>query len=111
MYRAVTDAADAQKMWDARPADFKPEAGNSLAQTYAWIAALRDLGEVDRTVTADAPFAAVFTKTGKRTHVAWNLGNKPRAVTFSDTVNVECPANTGVIKGGAGGASRRDYRN
>ncbi len=94
MYRALTDAADAQKMWDARPADFKPEAGNSLAQTYAWIAALRDLGEVDRTVTADAPFTAVFTKVGKRTHVVWNLGDKPRTVTFSDAVKVECAPNS-----------------
>ena len=92
MYRALTDAADAQKMWDARPAIFKPEAGNSLAQTYAWITALHDLGEVDRTVTADAPFAAVFTKNGKRTHVAWNVGATALTITFSDETKVDCPA-------------------
>ena len=62
------------------------------AETYAWVAALNDLGEVDRTVAADAPFAAVFTRTGKRTHVAWNLSDKPRTVVFSDAVKVECPA-------------------
>ncbi|MST00524.1 MAG: glycoside hydrolase family 81 [Pedosphaera sp.] len=95
MYRALTDPADAQRLWDARVANFKPEAGNSLAQTYAWITALRDLGEVDRTVTADTPFAAVCTKAGKRTHVAWNLGNTPRTVTFSDGVKLQCPPRAG----------------
>ncbi len=98
MYRALTDPVEAQRFWDARSAAFKPEAGNSLAQTYAWITALHDLGEVDRTVTADAPFAAVFTKNGKRTHVAWNLGAKPRTVTFSDGVKVECPARALAMK-------------
>jgi endoglucanase Acf2 len=98
MYRALTDPADARRMWDARPADFKPEAGNSLAQTYAWIAALGDLGEVDRAVSADAPFAAVFTKAGKRTHVAWNLAAESRTVTFSDGVKVECAAQKAAAK-------------
>jgi endoglucanase Acf2 len=92
MYRALSDASDAQEMWDARPANFKPEAGNSLAQAYAWITALHDLGEVDRAVTADAPFAAVFAKNGKHTHVAWNVGATARTITFSDGVAVECPA-------------------
>ena len=91
MYRALSDPADARRMWDARPASLKPDSGNSLAQAYAWITALGDLGGVDRTVSADTPFAAVFTKAGKRTHVAWNLGSAPRVVVFSDGVKLNCP--------------------
>ena len=89
MYRALTDPDDALRMWEARSADFKPEAGNSLAQTYAWLTAFADLGQVDRTVTADTPFAAVFAKQGKRTHVAWNPGLTARTVTFSDGMKLE----------------------
>ncbi len=94
MYRALSDPADARRMWDARPATLKPDSGNSLAQTYAWITAMGDLGEVDRTVAAAAPFAAVFTKAGKRTHVAWNMGPAPRVVVFTDGVKVDCAAHS-----------------
>lgn len=99
MYRALTDPADARRLWDARPATFKPEAGNSLAQTYAWITALSDLGEPDRMVTADTPFAAVFKKAGKSTHVAWNLNADPVTVTFSDGTSLQCPARSVSVKG------------
>jgi endoglucanase Acf2 len=91
MYRALTDPADALRQFHARPASFRPEAGNSLASTYAWLTAFAALGQVDRSVTADAPFAAVFNRAGQRAHVAWNLGAKPRTVTFSDGARLECP--------------------
>ena len=98
MYRALTDPTDAQTMWNARSSGFKPEAGNSLAQTYAWITAFNDLGTVDRSITADAPFTAVFTKDGKRAHVAWNLAKMLRTITFSDGIKVECPAGSFLLK-------------
>jgi endoglucanase Acf2 len=90
MYRALTDPRDALAQFEARPANFQPEAGNSLANTYTWIAALVELGQVDRSVTADTPFYAVFRKEGRRTHVAYNMGNAPRTVTFSDGATVTC---------------------
>ncbi len=40
----------------------RPEAGNSKANAYHWIASLGALGHVDRTVTADVPLFAVFRK-------------------------------------------------
>ena len=43
-------------------------------------------------MTADTPFAAVFTKNGKRSYVAWNLTAKPVTVTFSDRTLLICPA-------------------
>lgn len=91
MYRGLSDPRDALAQFAARPANFKPEAGNSLANTLVWLRALDAFGRVERTVTADAPCYAVFTKAGQRTHVAWNLGSASRLVTFSDGVTVTCP--------------------
>ena len=98
MYRALSDPADALRQFDARKPDYRPEGGNSLANVYAWLTALDALGQVDRTITADAPFYAVFTNAGKRTHVAWNPDAQPRTVTFSDGVAVKCEAHAHGVK-------------
>ncbi len=90
MFRALSDPSDARRMWEGRPAGFKPESGNSLAQTYAWISAINDLGTVERSVTGDTPFAATFLQKGKRTHVVWNLAAAERTVTFSDGTTLKC---------------------
>jgi endoglucanase Acf2 len=39
MQQAMFDPAGARKAWEGRPANFKPEAGNSLCFTEAWISA------------------------------------------------------------------------
>jgi endoglucanase Acf2 len=98
MYRALTDPADALQQWNARAPGYKPEAGNSLTQTYAWITAFSDLGSVDRTVTGGAPFSVVFNKNGQRTHAAWNLRPQPRKIPFSDGTVVDCPAHSLSVK-------------
>jgi endoglucanase Acf2 len=90
VYWALSNPRDALAQFEARPANFKTEAGNSLANTYAWITALDKLGQVDRSVTADTPFYAVFQKEGRRTHVAYNWSAAPRTVTFSDGATVTC---------------------
>ncbi|MDB6149616.1 MAG: Chitin binding protein, partial [Chthoniobacter sp.] len=98
MYRALSDPADALAQFEARPANFKPEAGNSMAFTYLWLSTLAEYGQVDRTVTADTPFYAVFNKAGKKTHVAWNGGIATRTVKFSDGVVLECAQGAFAIK-------------
>ena len=98
MYRALTDPKDALAQFDARKPDYKPEGGNTLANTYLWLTTLDALGQVDRTVTADTPFYAVFKKGEKRTHVAYNPGDQPRTVTFSDGVSVPCPPRSYGVK-------------
>lgn len=92
MYRALSDPGDALRQWNARAPGFKPESGNSLANTWLWLHTLAALGQVDPTVSADHPFHAVFTNDGKKTHVACNLDAQPRTVRFSDGAVVECPA-------------------
>ena len=65
-------------------ASLKPEAGHAVAQTYHWIAALSDLGQVERRVTADTPLYAVFRQGGRRTYVVYNATSRPLPVRFSD---------------------------
>lgn len=91
MYRALSDPADALRQFEAAGDRLRAEAGNSLAHTISWIEVLNAFGAVDRTVTADCPLYAVFRKDGRRTHVAYNMGQSPRTVRFSDgtTVRVE----------------------
>jgi endoglucanase Acf2 len=98
MYRGLSDSAAALRQFNARSASFKPEGGNAFAITYAWLTALSDLGQVDRTITADTPLFAVFNKAGKRSHVAWNLAGESRTVTFSDGVTIVCPPGKAAVK-------------
>ena len=92
MQQATFDATGAKANWAKRPANFKPEPGNSFTQTELWLQVFEALGTIDASVTADTPFAAVFTKKGKRSYVAWNLTDKPVTVTFSDRTLLICPA-------------------
>ncbi len=84
MYRALADAPAAMSDFTAGQAAFKPEAGHALAHTYHWIAALAELGQVDRRVTADTPLYAVFRRDQQRTYVVYNMSSRPLAVHFSD---------------------------
>jgi hypothetical protein len=56
MQQAMFDAPGARKAWDARPANFKPEAGNSLTFTEAWISAFERNGPVPSVATPSSPW-------------------------------------------------------
>jgi endoglucanase Acf2 len=84
MYRALSDPDDAWKQYHADAGKTEPEAGNSHANTLHWIATLRELGQIDPSVTANHPLAAVFSTGKGRTYVAYNLSPQTREVRFSD---------------------------
>ena len=90
MYRALSDPTDAITQYnaarqaEANGAKFPLEAGNSRAALAHWLSALHELGQVDRTITANTPLYAVFTKKGKRTRVAYNGTAAMQTVKFSD---------------------------
>ena len=84
MFRALSDPDDAIRQFDAAKDLGKIEGGNSLANLTTWLHTLKQLGQVDPTVTADYPLYAVFRKGTVRTYVAWNVGSRERLVTFSD---------------------------
>jgi endoglucanase Acf2 len=94
MYHALNDPDDARAQFDAGGEKLVYEAGNSAANTFHWIANLQRLGQVDRSISADYPFAATFMKDGKRTHVAYNPEQKPRSIRFSDGTSLTVAPNT-----------------
>jgi endoglucanase Acf2 len=88
MYRALSDPKDALRQFEAIRDTYRGEGGNSKANTYAWLHALSELGQVERSVTADYPLRAVFGKGDQRTYVVYNMSDGRRAVKFSDGAEV-----------------------
>ncbi|MGO1052273.1 glycosyl hydrolase [Crossiella sp. CA198] len=91
-----------------RAGSYTVEEGETKARTFQWLRNLSALGQVDRTVTANHPLHAVFTRNGARTYVAANISHQPITVTFSNgttlTVGAGKTATTGAItwSGGSG---------
>ena len=55
-----------------------------MRNTFHWVDNLAALGNVDPSVSANYPLAAVFTKSGQRTYVISNLTTASLTVTFSN---------------------------
>jgi len=91
---------------------FSSEEGESKAHTYHWIRNLAALGNVDTSVTADSPLAAVFVKDGHRTYSATNASSVTKTVRFSDGTTLSVPAGrtatTGAFSWVGGGATGGD---
>jgi len=90
-YCAFTDPAKAIQLYDSYP-DRNLKFGVSDAQTYHWLHAMNALGQVDASVTANYPIAAVFKKNNVKTYVAHNYSNATITVTFSDGFQLQVPA-------------------
>mgnify|MGYP000368531635 CR=1 FL=1 len=58
--------------------------GVSDAQTYHWLHTMNAMGQLDATITANHPIAAVFNDGGNKTYVGHNYSDAPITVTFSD---------------------------
>ncbi|MGW2514338.1 glycosyl hydrolase [Streptomyces scopuliridis] len=97
-FEALADPAGAKAKWDAGSAGYTPEAGESKAHTYHWIATLDALGAPDATVTGSVPASAVFSKGGVRTYAAHNFESAARTVTFSDGTTLDVPARSTATK-------------
>jgi endoglucanase Acf2 len=82
-FLSLTDAQAAIDLYNSYP-DRSLKFGVSDAQTYHWLHAMNALGQVDPTITADYPIAAVFNKNGSKTYVAHNYSDQEITVTFSD---------------------------
>ncbi|MET8506597.1 glycosyl hydrolase [Streptomyces sp. NPDC004787] len=102
-FQSLADPATARARWDAGNAAYTPEAGESKAHTYHWIATLDALGAPDPSVTGDLPTSAVFSKNGVRTYAAHNHGTTTRTVTFSDGRTLTVPARSTATGTGTGG--------
>ncbi len=92
MYRALVDPADALRLFEASRDAIVYEAGNSKANTYAWISALGALGQVESGVTANYPLYAVFRKGKTRTYCVYNMAADQRTITFSNGFTLKATA-------------------
>jgi endoglucanase Acf2 len=85
---------------------FTEDQGDSRANILYWLGALRALGRVDTTMTADSPTAVTFRRGDIRTHVAYNPGAAAARVTFSDGTHIDvAPGRTEVLAGPVPSAS------
>ncbi|MFB9725464.1 glycosyl hydrolase [Haloechinothrix salitolerans] len=91
-FESLSDPASAKARWDAEHAAYTPEAGESKAHTYHWLATMDALGAPDTAVTGDIPTSAVFATDTARTYAAHNYGSTSRTVTFSDGTRLSVPA-------------------
>ena len=98
---AMTDPQRALDDFTAVQLNYTEEEGETKAHTYHWIQTFKGLGTVESgkgTITADYPSAAVFSKSGLITYVAYNLGSSPRLVRFSDGMAINVPGEAIGIK-------------
>ncbi|HEY0454774.1 MAG TPA: glycosyl hydrolase [Verrucomicrobiae bacterium] len=98
MYRALSNPDDAIAQFEASAGKYPSEGGNSRLNTMHWIYNLKQLGHVDRTVTADTPLYAVFRSGDKRSYVAYSMRSEPQTVTFSDGFKLQT-SGKGLVKG------------
>ena len=68
--------------------------GISDAQTYHWLHAMKELGEISTSITANDPLAVVFNNNDEKTYVAQNYDIMPKDVIFSDGFKLHVLPNT-----------------
>ncbi|WP_374985405.1 glycosyl hydrolase [Streptomyces fradiae] len=99
--QALYDPARAMGYWNQWNGGYAPEAGETKAHTYHWVATMNSIGSPDMTVTANSPTAVVFDKNGTRTYAAHNYTAETCSVLFSDGGVLNVPARS--TASGAGG--------
>ncbi len=97
-YQALIDAPGAIQLFNAQP-NYTPGASETKAFTYSMLYDLQTLGAVDAAVTANTPLYAVFKAGGTVNHVAYNAGNAPITVNFSDGTSFSVPAGQIAVNG------------
>ncbi|WP_030206191.1 glycosyl hydrolase [Streptomyces sp. NRRL S-87] len=90
--QALYDPPKAMGYWNQWNGGYVPEAGETKAHTYHWVATLNAVGSPDMTVTADSPTAVVFARNGTRTYAAHNYTATACSVLFSDGGVLNVPA-------------------
>ncbi len=107
-FQALADAPAALAQFRAQANSYAIEEGESRAHTFYWLKSLEQVGQVDRSVTANTPLYAVFIKNGIRTHQAANQTGSPLTVRFSDGVQLVVPARSIASTAGPAGPGGDD---
>ena len=86
---ALSDPTAGLARWQPRGS---VELGETRTHTLHWLRALQEMGPPDLSIRADSPHYGVFRQAGgTRTYVAYNPGDDPRLVRFSDGASLEVP--------------------
>jgi len=89
-YQALADPAAALAAWDRWGS---VELGDTRSHALHWLISLQQMGTPDLSVTADTALYAVFKRAdGQSLHLAFNAGQQPITVRFSDGVTLQVPA-------------------
>ena len=88
---AFVDSEEAIRLYDSYP-NRSLKFGVSEAQTYYWLHAMNALGQVEASITADYPIAAVFVKDNIKTYTAHNYTAQDLTVHYSDGYSMTVPA-------------------
>ncbi|MET9390244.1 glycosyl hydrolase [Streptomyces sp. NPDC006624] len=102
--QALYDPGKAMQYWNQWNGGYVPEAGETKAHTYHWVATMDSVGAPDMTVTANTPTAVAFTKSDTTTYAAHNYGAEECSVVFSDGAVLNVPAKS--TASGAGDDTR-----
>ena len=83
--RAMANPVDALARWNANQT-YQPEAGDSRARTVHFLRTLAAVGTLDPTIKANVPTFLALCSNDTSHRFAYNPGNTPLLVTFSDGV-------------------------
>ncbi|MFO1394221.1 MAG: glycosyl hydrolase [Steroidobacteraceae bacterium] len=88
-YIALADPQAGLAAWSRRGS---VEFGETRTHTLFWLLSLKEMGVPELSIGADAPLHAVFRdSSGKLTYLAYNAGDAPRRVTFTDGHTLDVP--------------------
>lgn len=89
-FQSFFDPQTALAKFNSTP--YQAEEGESRTHTMNWLNNIANLGRVDISITANTIMYAVFNNNGLLTYTAYNPGNTPITVTFSDGTELQLDA-------------------
>ncbi len=96
-YLAFYDPAKALNEYATKNYDYSIEL-EAEANNYYWLNAISELGEVDKSITANTESYVVFNKSGVKSYAVFNPPGAPaKTIDFSDGLKFFCPADTLIL--------------
>jgi endoglucanase Acf2 len=96
-YLAFYNPAKALNEYATKNYDYSVEL-EAEANNYYWLHSMDELGEVDKSITANTESYVVFNKNGVKSYAVFNPpGRGVQTIDFSDGLRFTCPADTLII--------------
>jgi len=111
-YYAMAFPEDALEEWknaEEGTGSYGVEGGDTKAHTYHFIKAMCEYGTPDTSITSNSTLSTVFVKDGVKTYCAYNTGDSPLTVTFSDGYKVTVPARSMEVETEGEGSGQAKY--